>query len=222
MCVIRGRGSFTVTRPKVKGSLICQGTAGHRREPRDRVAKFRGVLSEIAESGPRVTSRVSFSSFYTCHPPIYQSYLYLHLYYALVSAMRPTALLPLLPFLAGTLATPLHLPSDATDLATQAIHSVQDWFSGAVQEAAGRYEQWEKGSAGVQAENIMQGGIECMLISLNSVSELTCRSHPDSPRVPFTSSPRCISQDMRFVRQAILGLPRYLRNEALVLLVRGI
>lgn len=75
--------------------------------------------------------------------------------------MRTSTLVTLLPFLAGAIATPFQFPTDPTQLAAQAVHSVQDWFSGAVSQASTKFEQWEKESSVVKAENVVTNGIEC-------------------------------------------------------------
>lgn len=75
--------------------------------------------------------------------------------------MRTAALVTVLPFLATALATPFHIPTGPSDLAAQAIHSVQDWFSGAVSEASDKFEKWEKDTSVVKAENVITNGIEC-------------------------------------------------------------
>lgn len=75
--------------------------------------------------------------------------------------MKPSTLVSLLPFLSAALASPFHLPVDNTDLAAQAVHSVQDWFTGAISQASSKLDQWEKSSGQVKAENVVHNGIEC-------------------------------------------------------------
>ncbi|KAI9636529.1 Alpha/Beta hydrolase protein [Dioszegia hungarica] len=79
--------------------------------------------------------------------------------------MRTSTLVTLLPFLAGAIATPFQFPTDPTQLAAQAVHSVQDWFSGAVSQASTKFEQWEKESSVVKAENVVTNGIEYLSLT---------------------------------------------------------
>jgi cathepsin A (carboxypeptidase C) len=75
--------------------------------------------------------------------------------------MRSSSLITLLPFLATAIATPFHFPTGPSDVAAQAINSVQDWFSGAVSQASDKFEKWEKDVSVVKAENVVTNGIEC-------------------------------------------------------------
>lgn len=81
--------------------------------------------------------------------------------------MRASSLITLLPFLATSLATPFQFPTDPTQLAAQAVNSVQDWFSGAVSEASGRLAKWENEISNVRAENVMTNGIECGFLTIS-------------------------------------------------------
>jgi cathepsin A (carboxypeptidase C) len=99
--------------------------------------------------------------------------------------MRTSALIAVLPFITTAIATPFRFPSDPTELAAQAIHSVQDWFSGAVTQASSRFDKWEKEISVVQAENVVTNGIECeslydppQLCLIRSDLSLT---HPEFP-----------------------------------------